>query len=180
MNDTEQRLLSHRFTADDPLRMRTITLSDRAASGEYEDKSGPKIHKQLEILFHDREIEWSVESAVLADDAEALEKEVTAARDGGTQVVITTGGTGLGPRDITPDVVLRLADKTIPGVMEAIRLKHGEDDPRKLLSRTVAAVIGTTLVYVLPGSPKAIDEYMPELLKTLPHLLCVVHDLRVH
>ena len=94
--------------------------------------------------------------------------------------MFTTGGTGVGPRDVTPDVVAALADKTIPGIMDAIRIKYGAAKPNALLSRSVAAVIRSTLVYTLPGSVRAVEEYMDEILKTLEHLIFTLHGLDLH
>jgi molybdenum cofactor synthesis domain-containing protein len=85
-------------------------------------------------------------------------------------LVITTGGTGVGPRDITPEVVKELLDKEIPGIMEMIRMKYGAEKPNALLSRGVAGLMGNAFVYTLPGSVKAVNEYMSEITKTLKHL----------
>jgi molybdenum cofactor synthesis domain-containing protein len=156
-----------------------ITLSDRAARGEYEDLGGPRIQERLERHFRDS-VSCVIARDIFADDAAPLHGALESARDSGVHVVFTTGGTGLGPRDIAPDVVLRLADRTIPGIMEHIRLKYGAERPLALLSRSVAAFIGSTLIYTLPGSPRAVDEYLDEILKTMDHVLCVVHDLRPH
>ena len=80
-------------------------------------------------------------------------------------------------RDITPDVVLKFADKTIPGIMEYIRLKYGEIIPAALLSRSVAAVKKNTIIYTLPGSVKAVTEYTTEIMKTMEHSLLMLHGL---
>ena len=99
---------------------------------------------------------------------------------GGAHALFTTGGTGLGSRDIAPDVVSEAADRFIPGIMELIRVKYGAEKPVALLSRSVAATKGTMIMYTLPGSPKAVDEYMTEILKTFSHLLCVIHGIEAH
>ena len=124
-------------------------------------------------------------SAVLAlllgePEAERVAEVLERARDDGVHVVFTTGGTGVGPRDNTPDVVLDMADKVIPGIMELIRMKYGADKPCALISRTVAATLGTMLVYTLPGSTKGVDDYMGEILKSIEHVLCVLHGLDAH
>jgi molybdopterin adenylyltransferase len=85
-------------------------------------------------------------------------------------VIFTTGGTGIGPRDITPEVVTEFSDKLVPGIMDHIRMKYGQTIPNALLSRSVAAVKDKTLIYTLPGSVKAVTEYMDEILKTIDHL----------
>lgn len=163
-----------------PLRIKVITLSDRASRGEYTDRSGPRVETMLTEYFGSTRWHLAAERVVLPDDPDLLTRELMQARDEGIDVVITTGGTGVGPRDITPDVVTGLADKLVPGVMEAIRLKFGEKKPRALLSRGVAAVMGGTFVYTLPGSVRAVNEYMGEILKTMEHLLYMLHELDVH
>ena len=80
-------------------------------------------------------------------------------------------------RDITPETVLGVADKTIPGIMEYIRVKYGSNIPAALLSRSVAAVAGKTLIYALPGSAKAVKEYLTEIFTTLKHAIYMLHDL---
>ena len=95
-------------------------------------------------------------------------------------VLFTTGGTGIGPRDITPDVVIPLLDREIPGIMEFIRVKHGERLPSALLSRSVAGTIGEMLIYTLPGSVKAVREYTEEILRTLPHSLHMIKGIDAH
>jgi len=163
-----------------PLRIEVITLSDRASRGVYEDRSGPRVVERLEEFFGQTRWHLEVERNVLPDDAATLRAELEAARDAGVDAVITTGGTGVGPRDVTPDVVAALADKLIPGIMEHIRVKYGADKPNALLSRSIAAILGGTVVYTLPGSVKAVDEYMGEILRTLEHVLVMVHGLDTH
>ena len=159
---------------------RIITLSDRSHQGVYEDLSGPRAQKHLEELFTGKRGRPRITTQVLPDDAEALHAALVAARDEGAALVLTTGGTGIGPRDITPDVVMALADKTIPGIMEHIRMKFGADKPNALLSRSVAVVLGKTLVFTLPGSVRAVDEYMGEIGKFLEHALYMLYGLDTH
>jgi len=163
-----------------PLRVRVITVSDRASRGVYEDRSGPRVEHHLDEFFAGKRWHLEVERTVLPDEADALEAELGSARASGVDVLITTGGTGLGPRDVTPDAVAAMADKLIPGIMEHIRVKFGAEKSNALLSRSVAAVLGPTLVYTLPGSVKAVDEYMGEILKTLEHAIAMRHGLDTH
>ncbi|HOC68186.1 MAG: Molybdopterin adenylyltransferase [Candidatus Hydrogenedentes bacterium ADurb.Bin101] len=162
------------------LHCRVITLSDRAFAGMYQDRSGPRVCALLEAFCEQAGWQARIESGVLPDDAEHLTAALIAARDTGEHLVITTGGTGIGPRDITPEVVARLADKEIPGIMEYIRLTTGARKPNALLSRSVAAVLGNTLVYTLPGSENAVEEYLSEITKTLPHALYMINGLDMH
>lgn len=163
-----------------PLTMRVITLSDRASQGIYEDKSGPKVIELLEAHFAGKRWHLDINSEILPDDADRLFDALEEAREARVDIVITTGGTGVGPRDMTPDVVMGLADREIPGIMEHIRLKYGAQKPNALVSRSVAAMLGQTLVYTLPGSVKAVNEYMEEILKTLEHLIVMIHGIDSH
>lgn len=180
MGQYDQDRLATRFTKENPLQVLIATMSDRAYAGDYEDEGGPAIRESIEEYFANTSISVTVRCVILPDEKPELERRLIDARDSDTDLVITTGGTGVGPRDITPDVILSLADKVIPGIMEAIRAKYGVDKPLATLSRTVAAVMGKTLIYALPGSPKGVAEYMPEILKTIDHVLCVIRGLDEH
>lgn len=157
-----------------------ITLSDRASAGEYEDLSGPEIEQLLLAGFEKTQWRIAVERILIPDDAALLKQTLEQAKERGTDVILTTGGTGIGPRDITPDVVAPMLDRELPGVMEFIRMKHGERLPSALLSRSVAGTMGNTLVYTLPGSVKAVREYTTEILRTLPHSLLMLHGINAH
>lgn len=162
------------------LRIRIITLSDRASSGEYADRSGPAIDGALRRHF--AASRWRIEltSRLLPDDETLLHRELEACVLDQMDLVFTTGGTGIGPRDITPDTVRPLLDKEIPGIMEFIRMKYGQTLPSALLSRSIAGVMGTTLVYTLPGSVKAVGEYLSEILPTLDHSLTMLWGIDSH
>jgi molybdopterin adenylyltransferase len=157
-----------------------ITLSDRAHRGEYPDRSGPKIADLIGSFGEKENFKTDIQTTVLPDDADRLLAALSAAGSDGVDVVFTTGGTGVGPRDITPEVVSSFCEKTIPGIMEAIRVKYGASKPNALLIRSVAGVAGKMLVFALPGSVKAVSEYMAEIEKTLGHLLMMLHGLDVH
>jgi len=159
---------------------RIITVSDRASRGEYEDRSGPRAEALLAQYLQDRRWRAEIETSVVPDEAEAIRAELTAARDAGVDVIITTGGTGIGPRDVTPDVAASVADRIIPGIMEHIRVKFGSEKPNALLSRSIAGVVGRGLIYTLPGSQRAVEEYMGEILKTLEHSIFMMRGLDVH
>ncbi len=157
-----------------------ITLSDRASAGQYPDRSGPAIEQIITDFFKDKGGPISFERCLIADDAEKLKEKITAAAAAGADAIFTTGGTGIGPRDITVDVVSAIADKTIPGIMEHIRVKYGSEKPNALLSRSVAAVKNKTLIYTLPGSVKAVGEYTPQILKTMEHCIHTLNGLDLH
>lgn len=161
-------------------KVHVITLSDRAFNGDYEDLSGPRILELLKNFFEKNNNQFEVEHTIIPDDPEALRVLLERAEDNLIDVVFTTGGTGIGPRDFTPDVVQDLLDKEIPGIMEAIRLKYGTEKPNALLSRGVAGLMGQTFVYTLPGSVRAVNEYMEEILKTFKHLMYMLYGLDAH
>ena len=157
-----------------------ITLSDRASRGEYSDRSGPKIEQLLSNFFETEGWKFSIVRTLIPDDAETLKALLEEARKDEVDIVITTGGTGIGPRDITPEVVKPFVDKEIPGIMELIRFKYGSQKPNALLSRAIAGVMQTTLIYTLPGSVKAVEEYMTEITPTLRHSIYMLHNLDAH
>lgn len=163
-----------------PLRIQVITLSDRASRGEYEDRSGPAIRARLEAQFAAGHWAAEVRCSLLPDDPTQLRAAIEAAVAAQADIIFTTGGTGIGPRDITPDVIRPLLTREIPGVMEHIRVKYGASIPSALLSRSVAGLIGSTLVYTLPGSEKAVQQYMDEILKTLEHSLRMINGIDQH
>lgn len=162
------------------LRFQVVTLSDRAYRGDYTDRSGPRIVEILNNHFSKRPRNIHVETTLIPDDAASLSVVLEKASYEELDVVITTGGTGIGPRDITVETVKPMLDKEIPGIMEMIRVKYGANKPNALLSRGVAGLMSDTLVYTLPGSVKAVNEYMEEILKTLEHLIYMRHGLDVH
>lgn len=157
-----------------------ITLSDRASRGEYEDKSGPKIIELLESYLQKINVRYSIDHKIIPDDKDELKRLLERVKKDQYDVVITTGGTGIGPRDITVETVQEMLDKEIPGIMEMIRLKYGQEKPNALLSRGVAGVMQNSLVYTLPGSVKAVQEYMAEIVKTLQHLIYMLHGIDIH
>lgn len=162
------------------LRAAVVTLSDRASDGVYEDRSGPRIRELLEAFFSGGKTGYALESAVIADEADALQALLARYRDGGFDFVFTTGGTGIGERDITVEAVSGMLDKQLPGIMEMIRVKYGMDKPNALLSRGVAGTMKKTIVYTLPGSVRAVTEYMTEIVKTMEHALFMLHGIDRH
>lgn len=157
-----------------------ITLSDRASRGEYQDKSGPLLSRLLEEHYTTEKRLLETNLHIIPDEADKLEKLLSEARDNVVDLVFTTGGTGIGARDITPDVVRKVLDKKIPGIMEMIRIKYGIDKPAALLSRSVAGVMGKTLVFTLPGSPKSVNEYCTEIFPILNHAFLMMAGIDNH
>ncbi|NTW26246.1 MAG: MOSC domain-containing protein [Lentimicrobium sp.] len=159
-------------------KVKVITLSDRASSGEYEDRSGPRVVQLIEEFFEANKWIVEVERVVIPDEADELRETVNAALE--SDIIITTGGTGIGPRDITVDVIKPMLQKEIPGIMELIRIKYGTEKPNALISRGVAGVIGGSLAYTLPGSVRAVEEYMAEITKTIRHSIFMLNGLDLH
>jgi molybdopterin adenylyltransferase len=161
-------------------RFLVVTVSDRAAAGQYADRSGPKIKELIQSFVAGKPRPVQIEMVLTPDDPEQLRGHLLAARQRGIDVVFTTGGTGFGPRDTTPETVAAVCDRIIPGIMEYARVKCGATNPNALLSRSIAGAAGRTLIYALPGSVRAIAEYMEEILKTIEHAIFVVNGLDVH
>jgi len=157
-----------------------LTLSDRASQGEYEDKSGPQVVDLLDKYLKKINVRYKIDRKIIPDDANKLKEILVKAKEEKVDFIITTGGTGIGKRDITVDTVQPMLDKEIPGVMEMIRMKYGQEKPNALLSRGIAGVMGDSLVYTLPGSVKAVKEYMTEILKTMLHLVYMLHSIDAH
>jgi molybdopterin adenylyltransferase len=156
-----------------------ITLSDRAFKGEYEDLSGPRIKQFLEDYFREQKLVCNITGTIIPDDPDRLKKVLITACNT-CNLIFTTGGTGIGPRDFTVETVKPLLSKEIPGIMEFIRVKYGTEKPNALLSRGVAGIIGKALIYTLPGSARAANEYMNEIGKSLMHAILMQYGIDTH
>lgn len=152
-------------------RVAAIVLSDRAASGERPDGCLPVMRERLGDAYE------IVRERVLADDAGALQAELIDVCDGSiADVLFTSGGTGLSPRDRTPQATRAVLDYEVPGISEAIRAASMKIVRSAMLSRAVAGVRHRTLIVNLPGSPKAVGEALDVLLPVLPHALELLAD----
>ena len=148
-----------------------LTISDRASSGEREDKSGPILVKILKANG------WEIDfTQLVPDDQSEIEKVLCKWADSGEiNVIMTTGGTGFSSRDCTPEATMNVVDKLAPGMAEAMRSASLKITPHAMLSRAVAGIRGKTLIVNFPGSPKAAKENLLVILPALPHavqLLC--------
>ena len=162
------------------LQFKIVTLSDRASSGIYEDKSGPAIKNSLMKLLKSNGIQHIISSVIIPDDPTVLKNELNEALKMNTDVLFTTGGTGIGPKDITVETIKPMLEKELSGIMDMIRVKYGMDNPRALLSRSIAGTIDQTLVFSLPGGIKAVNEYMKEINKNLLHCIYMVNGIDSH
>ena len=170
----------HAYLAKQEFTATVITLSDRASRGEYQDLSGQELAQILQSHFAAQGLKIGIERIIIPDEKEALHNALAQAIKQGTQFIFSTGSTGIGPRDIAPEVVRPLLDKEIPGIMELIRVKYGMSHPNAALSRSIAGTAGCSLIYALPGSPKAVREYMEEILKTLLHCSLMLNAIDGH
>jgi molybdopterin adenylyltransferase len=142
-----------------------LTLSDKGSRGEREDLSGKMLAEML------ASIAGRVETyEVIPDDRQLIEDKLTYYADQlGVDIIATTGGTGVGPRDITPEATRAVIDKEIPGMAEAMRLAGLQKTPFAMISRAVVGCRGKTLIINLPGSPKGVRENLEPILKAIPH-----------
>lgn len=157
-----------------------ITMSDRAYAGAYQDKSGPLLNTLCAEYFEKQHYPVEVSNLILPDDSRMLETTLHSSIGDGIDIVFITGGTGIGPKDITPETVRKIIDKEIPGIMEMIRLKYGQGKPGALLSRSIAGLASKTLIYAIPGSPKAVKEYADEIFKTFMHCIRMIEGIDSH
>ena len=146
------------------MKVAVITISDRASRGEYEDLSGPEIEKILrEFLGEPLE----VERVIVPDEAAAIIEALDGFQD--ADAIITTGGTGIGPRDITPEVSRTWCDKEVAGIAEVLRFESYKETPHAMLSRGFAGIRGKTLLVNFPGSVKAVRLCTRVLVPALKH-----------
>lgn len=158
-----------------PLQAAVITLSDRCAAGERQDESGPAVARRLQGAGY-----TVIEQLVLPDGREGLTKELIRLADQRQpDLILTTGGTGFSPRDLTPEATLDAAERLAPGIAEAMRAASLRITPRAMLTRAVSVIRGRTLIINLPGSPKACMECMDVFLDQLPHAHALLRGARM-
>lgn len=152
-------------------RCAVVTISDRCARGQARDESGPALEEEL------RSWGWLVsERAVLPDEPDAITEKLATLADRGCDLILTTGGTGLGPRDRTPEATLKIAHRVVPGLAELARTRTGAGFPHAYLSRGVAILRNRCLIVNLPGSPRGARDHLAALAEVLPHAVAILRE----
>jgi molybdenum cofactor synthesis domain-containing protein len=156
------------------IKARVITCSDAASRGERVDKSGPAVR---EILSANYEVDAVI---VVSDDVDAIAEAIETATGDGVRLVVTTGGTGIAARDVTPEATLRVCEKVIPGFGELMRAASLQKTAMAPLSRAMAAIRGTALIVNLPGSESGARENLQAILHLIPHALQLLEGKTEH
>ena len=150
------------------MRAARLTVSDRAHAGTYQDLGGPEMEKVFNSLWKEP-VDWA--SAVVPDEKDKITSALRKWIQGGISLILTTGGTGPMPRDVTPEATRAILEKELPGLAEAQRWTSFAKAPTSILSRAVAGVAGKSLILNLPGNPKAIGECLPPLIPAIRECL---------
>jgi molybdopterin adenylyltransferase len=156
------------------MRVAILTISDSVSRGTHQDASGSALRERCGQLH------WDVVSeTVLPDEPDMIrDRLVQLADSGSADLILTTGGTGIGPRDSTPEATTEACHKLLPGIAEVMRAEGRQQNPRAALSRAVAGVRGNTLIVNLPGSPRGAVESLDAVADLLPHALKVLGGAR--
>ena len=156
------------------MRVVILTISDSVSRGVRGDASGPALRERCLQLGWD-----VVAQAVLPDEPASIrERLISLVNDGAAELILTTGGTGIGPRDSTPEATTEACQKLLPGIPEVMREYGRKRNPRAALSRAVAGIRGNVLIVNLPGSPRGAVESLDSVAKLLPHALEVLRGAR--
>ena len=154
------------------VRIGIVTVSDRASRGEYADEGGPAIVAYLsEVLT----VAWQADATIVPDDIEQIAAAIRQMADAGCCLIVTTGGTGPAPRDVTPEATEQVCSKMLPGFGELMRQVSLQYVPTAILSRQTAGVCGGALVVNLPGRPKSIRECLDAIFPAVPYCVDLIH-----
>lgn len=154
------------------IRFGLLTVSDRSASGERDDLAGPALKAHLEAAGHQVAL-----ISIVPDDVDSISSILVLWSDvEPVDIILTTGGTGFAPRDVTPEATNSVIHKPAPGIAEAARAYSLKITPHAMLSRNTAGIRGKTLIINLPGSPKAAQEILEYLLPILPHAVDLIRE----
>jgi molybdopterin adenylyltransferase len=153
-----------------------LTMSDKGSRGERVDVSGNQVMRDIVTSSMDCRV---VKYEMIPDERDIIARTLAAWADEGTvDVILTTGGTGLTPRDVTPEATLSVIDKEVPGIPEAVRIGTLSKTPMAMLSRAIAGVRKKTLIINMPGSPKAVREYLDILVPAIPHAVQMINGVQ--
>lgn len=155
-----------------------ITISDRASKGEYKDQSGPYVKEILEKSSLGQNLKLDLR--IVPDEEDDIVSELASFIEKKYDFIFTTGGTGVGPRDITPEATRKVIDKEIPGIAEAMRAYSMKFTKNAVLSRAIAGMAGNTMIVNLPGNPKAVKEILDFILPILEHAHHMIYGRDVH
>ena len=149
-----------------------ITISDRASKGLYDDLGGPALKKAAD------ESGWKLAAeALVPDEKREIQRAIRQQINQGAQLILTTGGTGVAPRDVTPEAVREIATRELPGFGEAMRMESLKITPNAILSRNLAVVVDKALVICLPGKPSGAVECLGFVLRAIPHCIEVLQEV---
>lgn len=152
-----------------------LTVSDRASRGEYADEGGPAIRQYLhEVLASP----WEPRERIVPDDLDTIAAAIRDLADAGCCLIVTTGGTGPAPRDVTPEATERVCTRMLPGFGELMRQESLKHVPTAILSRQTAGICGTALVVNLPGRPKSIGQCLDAIFPAIPYCIDLIHTGR--
>jgi len=145
------------------IKVAVLTLSDKGSKGKRKDESGPLIETMIKKIGG-----MTVHYEILPDEKDLIKKKLLSLCNK-VDLILTTGGTGLSPRDVTPEATLEVIEREVPGIPEAMRFEGFKKTPNVMVSRAVAGIRGKTLIINLPGSPVAVKENLEVILPILPH-----------
>ncbi len=157
-----------------------ITISTRGYQGIYEDKSGPALKYLIDDFCKSNNWKNIDKYSLIPDDKTRITDEIKSLIENDYDFIFTTGGTGVGPNDFTSSIINNLIDKEIPGIMDFIRNKYGNENPNALLSSSIAAIAKNSMIFSLPGSVKAVNEYFYEISRCLKHLVYMHKGIDSH
>ena len=153
------------------LRIGVVTVSDRASRGEYEDKGGPAIVAELQRMLS---TPHQAERRVIPDEQPVIETTLRELRDAGCHLIVTTGGTGPAPRDVTPEATAAVCDRILDGFGEQMRAVSLKVVPTAILSRQIAGISGKSLIVNLPGKPSAIRDCLEAVMPAIPYCIDLI------
>ncbi len=162
------------------IQAKILSINENAHREIEEDKGSAKAVEMLSEYFKNFHKRTNIEHTIIPNRKNEIEFQIEQAKHDRIDILITTGGTGIGFRDMTPDVVKCYLTKEMPGIMETIRAKYGMENPIAMLNTGIAGIMDNTLVFTLPASEKAVQEYMTEILKCIKYIFFMRHGIELY